>query len=76
MYSSPHVWYVAFRQPEKMRSAYVRNSKTFRTEIEAKQFARERLEQGCDVSAGTLNPYRPKQSISLGQITGWLEADG
>jgi hypothetical protein len=46
----------------------------FQTEIEAKQFARKRLEEGCDVSAGTVNPYRPRQAIGPLQILTWLES--
>jgi hypothetical protein len=68
-----HVWYVAFRQPGDAPGVYVRNSITFLAEIDAKLFARERLAEGCDVSAGTINPYLPKRTIGLGQIVGWLE---
>jgi hypothetical protein len=73
MGTDAHIWYVAFRRPDDARVVYVRNSKTFRTEIEAKQFARERLEEGCDVSAGTINPHRPRRTIGPGQIMSWLE---
>ena len=69
-----HYWYVAFRQPNEVPGVYVRNSKTFVTETEAKKFARERLEEGCDVSAGTINPFRPKKTVGLAQIASWLEA--
>ena len=65
-------WYVAFRQPNEARAPYVRNTKTFETEIEAKQFARERLAEGCDVTAGTINPYTPKKTIGPEQISSWL----
>lgn len=73
MNSNPHTWYVTFREPERAPGVYVRNSRTFRTETEAKQFAQERLDKGCDVSAGTINPYRPKRTIGLRQIASWLE---
>lgn len=65
-------WYVAFRNPEPSCGVYVRTTKTFQTECEAKRFASERLEEGCDVSAGTLNPHRPKKTIGLSGILGWL----
>jgi hypothetical protein len=74
MNSNGHTWYVSFRQPDNVPSIYVRNSRTFRTEIEAKQFARELWEEGCNVSAGTINPYRPKKTIGQRQIGRWLEA--
>ena len=66
-------WYVAFRNPELPVGVYVRTTKTFRTEWAAKRFAAERLEEGCDVSAGTLNPHYPKKTVGLAQIAGWLE---
>ena len=66
-------WYVAFRNPVLATGVYVRNTKTFRTECEAKLFAAERLEEGCDVSAGTLNPHYPKKTLGPAQIAGWLE---
>jgi hypothetical protein len=66
-------WYVAFRQPSEVPGVYVRNSVTFRTETDAKKFAGERLAEGCDVTAGTINPHRPKRTIGLSQISAWLE---
>ena len=75
MGTDAHIWYVAFRSPDETRVVYVRNSKTFRTEIEAKQFARERLEEGCDVSAGTIKSHRPRRTIGPEQIMSWLEKD-
>jgi hypothetical protein len=71
---STDIWYVAFRRPDRATVVYGRNSKMFQTEIEAKQFARKRLEEGCDVSAGTVNPYRPRQAIGPLQILMWLES--
>jgi hypothetical protein len=66
-------WYVAFRNLNDVPGVYVRNSMTFRTEAEAKKFAGDRLAEGCDVSAGTINPYRPKKTFGLSQIASWLE---
>ncbi len=71
---STDIWYVAFRRPDHATVVYGRNSKMFQTEIEAKQFARKRLEEGCDVSAGTVNPHRPRQTIGPLQILMWLES--
>jgi hypothetical protein len=66
-------WYVAFRNPAQPVGVYVRNTKTFRSESEAKRFAAERLQEGCDVSAGTLNPHYPKKTLGLAQIASWLD---
>ena len=68
-------WYVAFRNRETSRGAYVRSTRTFRTEHEAKRFAWDRLAEGCDVSAGTLNPHHPKRTLGLSQILTWLNAE-
>jgi hypothetical protein len=72
--TSNDIWYVAFRQPNEVPGVYVRNSMTFRTEIAAKKFAGERLAEGCDVTAGTLNPHHPKRTIGLSQISDWIGA--
>ncbi len=68
--ANSHSWYVAVRQPKA--HAYVRNTHTFATEAEARQFARERLADGCEVSAGTINPHSPKVTIGSWQIAAWL----
>ena len=67
-------WYVAFRNPERPGSVYIRTTRTFRTESEAKRFASDRLAKGCDVSAGTLNPHQPKKTVGPSQISSWLES--
>jgi hypothetical protein len=38
-----------------------RLSKTFRTEAEARNFAREKLDRGLVVTSGTLNPHLPRR---------------
>ncbi|QWG15885.1 hypothetical protein KMZ29_21245 [Bradyrhizobium sediminis] len=69
-------WYVAFRHPNGLPEAYARASRTFATELEAKQFAAERLVDGCDdVTAGTLNPHQPKRIIGSSQLPRWLGID-
>ena len=73
-----HTWYVSFEIPrppigEKKRP-YLRISRSFESEIEAKAFAKEKLQQSPDVNAGTLNPVLPKRVINSAQICGWLEA--
>ena len=73
-----HTWYVSFEMPrppigEKKRP-YSRITRSFESEIEAKAFAKEKLQQSPDVNAGTLNPVLPKRVITSAQICGWLEA--
>ena len=69
-------WYVSYGPDKDCRgpvrtSGPVRSTKTFKTEADAKAFAREILAQGFLVSAGTLNPYQPKQIIAASQIESW-----
>jgi len=46
-------------------------TETFRSELEAKKFAK--LVDTLNVSAGTLNPHLPEQTIAAAQILEWLE---
>jgi hypothetical protein len=71
----PDIWYVSFK-PIKLpirKRAFSRATETFRSELEAKDFARQKLTETQNVSAGTLNPYLPKRVISAAQIELWLE---
>jgi len=72
----PHAWYVTFEVQKrgvlpKRRSPRI--TKTFRTETEAKDFARARFNEGLVVYAGTINPHLPRQHITSGRIPIWLE---
>jgi hypothetical protein len=69
----PNTWYVSVYVPREDASEhYSRRSRTFTSEHDAKQFARTRLAEGIEVSAGTLNPVRPKRIIGPLQIEQWL----
>ena len=68
-------WYVTFEVRKrgilpKQRSP--RETKTFATEAEAKNFARSKLEEGLSVFAGTINPHSPKRVVPSSQIYAWL----
>src|SRR5258708_1393377 len=68
-------WYVSF-ELTKLRSGkrdLARATETFRNELEAKEFAKQKLTESQNVRAGTLNPYMPKRVISSAQIIQWLE---
>jgi hypothetical protein len=45
----------------------------FPNEREAKQFAKAKLVDTLNVSAGTLNPHLPKRTIAPAQMLEWLE---
>ena len=64
-------WYVSF-EPKKPR-AHARVTEIFPNEQEAKKFARARLVDTPNVSAGTLNPHLPKRTIAPAQMLEWLE---
>jgi hypothetical protein len=72
--SSVDSWYVAFRNPTQPGRVYVRMTRKFRTESEAKRFASDRVADGCDVSAGTLNPHQPRRTVGPSQILSWMES--
>jgi hypothetical protein len=55
------------------RRAFSRATETFRSELEAKRFAKKKLADNQSVSAGTLNPHQPKRVISFAQLIEWLE---
>jgi hypothetical protein len=41
--------------------------------LEAKEFAKQKLTEAKNVTAGTLNPHLPKRVISSAQIIEWLK---
>jgi hypothetical protein len=69
---SPDTWYVSFELPRGNRK-HPRGTETFRSEVEAKKFAQAKLAETQHVTAGTLNPHRPKRTIAEAQILEWLE---
>jgi hypothetical protein len=69
---SKGTWYVSFELGSEKRWRE-RATETFPNEREAKQFARAKLAETENVTAGTLNPHLPKRTISAAQMLGWLE---
>jgi hypothetical protein len=72
-----HIWYVSFEMPRVPigeKRPYSRKTRTFQSEIEAKNFAKEKLQNSRNVNAGTLNPFLQKRVITSAQIYEWLEA--
>ena len=68
---SQGTWYVSFELPREKRRR--RATETFRSELEAKKFARAKLAETLNVTAGTLNPHLPKRTIAATQMLEWLE---
>jgi hypothetical protein len=71
-YKSRGTWYVAF-ELRRGKRAHSRATETFPNEREAKKFARAKLVDTPNVSAGTLNPHLPKRTIAATQMLEWLE---
>jgi hypothetical protein len=70
-------WYVSIERPSEWRpnssrAPAPRQSKSFPTEIEAKQFARAMLSEGFKVIAGTMNPHLPRRLIAASEIERWI----
>ncbi len=74
-------WYVTVELHQSgvlPRPRSPRHTTTFKTETEAKNFARAKLREGLIVFAGTINPVVPRKHISSHSIADWLsnEAEG
>jgi hypothetical protein len=53
-----------------------RETKSFPTEIEAKQFAIAMLSKGRKVTAGTLSPHQPiRRTVTASEINQWIEEE-
>ena len=71
-----YCWYVTFVnewRPGSSGAPSKGKTKSFRNEIEAKEFARSMLSAGFSVRAGTLNPHRPRRQLSGSEIDQWLD---
>ena len=68
-------WYVSFEQKRirPAKRAFSRATETFRSELEAKEFAKQKLTETQNITAGTLNPHLPKRVIPSAQMSQWLE---
>jgi hypothetical protein len=69
---SQGTWYVSFDVPRRKHS-FARTTETFPNERAAKEFARAKLVDTPNITAGTLNPHLPKRTIAATQILEWLE---
>jgi hypothetical protein len=50
-----------------------RATRTFSSEAQAKDFVREKLDEGLIVSAGTMVPHLPRQIIPSTGVLAWLD---
>jgi hypothetical protein len=75
----PHShWFVSIEAPKQWRiaskRAHIRQTITFLTESEAKQFAKTMLSDGMKIMAGTLHPHQPmRRIIGSSEINQWIE---
>jgi hypothetical protein len=65
-----HRWFVSYKQLTSLRHA--RATETFANEIDAKRFVQSKMSEK-DIYAGTINPHRPKRTVTSHQIAGWLD---
>ena len=71
-------WFVSVEMPEQRRKPFARQTKTFPTETEAKQFAREEmLSNKYRIVAGTLlsTDQPARRFISSSQLHNWIEEE-
>ena len=79
--STTNHWFVSVDTPKHLRlrlfSSAVpraRETKSFPTEIEAKQFAKAMLSEGRKVTAGTLSTHQPiRRTVTASEINQWIE---
>ena len=76
--TQPDTWYVAFGPDKAVKTddratSAVRSTRTFKSEVDAKLFARQILAKGWCATAGTLNPHQPKQVVGPAQIERWAD---
>jgi hypothetical protein len=71
---SKGTWYVSFWSNERVgKRAQPRVTEVFQNEQDAKAFARAKLAEALNVTAGTFNPHTPKRFITSAQISDWLD---
>ena len=75
--TEPDIWYVSYRsnispKRESGGRRCVRATRKFKAEADAKQFAREIIENGWSAIAGTLNPHAPKKTVASTEILDWI----
>ena len=72
---SKGTWYVSFEPKERLPGprGFMRKTETFRSEQDAKAFAKATLADSSNINAGTLNPHQPKRIITSAQISDWLD---
>ncbi|HJZ21000.1 MAG TPA: hypothetical protein VJ226_08585 [Bradyrhizobium sp.] len=72
----PDIWYVAFAPDKAMKTGdrapdAVRSTRTFKSEIDARLFAKQILAKGWTATAGTLNPHQPKRVVGPSEFERW-----
>jgi hypothetical protein len=66
-------WYVSFETPRDEKRKFARVTETFASEHAAKQFAKDKLVHAQNITAGTINPLRPKRTVAPMQVPEWIE---
>jgi hypothetical protein len=76
--TEPDIWYVSYRsnirpKHESEERKFARATRRFKTEAEARKFAQEIITSGWSAIAGTINPHKPKKTISSREILAWIK---
>jgi hypothetical protein len=74
----PDIWYVSYRSNITPKHngderRVVRATRRFKTEADARKFAQEIIGGGWSAIAGTINPYKPKKTVSSREILAWIK---
>ena len=74
MMDKQHTWFVTFEVPgSRAKRRSPRSTRGFSSEAQAKDFAREKFDQGLIVSAGTMVPHSPRKIIPPTGVPAWLD---
>jgi hypothetical protein len=76
-------WFVSVETPKQLRlrlfssaATPPRETKSFPTEIEAKQFAIAMLSEGRKLTAGSLSPHQPiRRTVTASEINRWIREE-
>jgi len=76
--AEPDIWYVSYRsnilpKHDGDERKPVRAARRFKSEAEAREFALEIIGSGWSAIAGTINPHKPKKTISSRAILAWIK---
>jgi len=68
---SKGTWYVSFEPKERLpgQRGFMRKTETFRSEQDARAFAKAKMADGSNINAGALNPHLPRLASQVADVS-------